>query len=258
MKTQALSSFLWKSVPVLVFVAFWELVARCGIATTTRLFPPFSAVIEEGYILFMNGLMAQGLLSTLIRVVAGLFAGSLSGIAVGILMGWKEAVGRSLSPVISFLYPIPALGWLPLLMIWVGINETLPIAIITISSFFPVCYSISAGIRNFDRSLIKAAQILGASDRRILLEVVLPNAAPHLFAGLKLSSGMAWRTVIASEMVAIPTGIGSLMMKAESLVRVDIIMACLVILSVMCLLFERLFAFMEKIWTGKWSNNAGN
>jgi len=258
MKMQVLSRFLWKVGPVLVFIAFWELIARCGIVTTASLFPPFSAVIEEVYILFLYGLMAQGLLSTLVRVVAGLFAGSLSGIAVGIFMGWKEAAGRSLAPIISILYPIPALGWLPLLMIWVGINETLPMAIITISSFFPVCYSTSAGIRNVDRTMIKAAHILGASDRRILLEVVLPNAAPHLFAGLKLSSGMAWRTVIASEMVAIPTGIGALMMKAESLVRVDVIMSCLVVLSVMCLLFERLFAVMEKRWTGRWSNNVGN
>jgi len=254
MKIEVRSQITWKIVPVLMFVALWEIVARCGIYPLAKLFPPFSAVITEVYVLFKNGLMGESLLSTLGRLLIGLCLGSISGIAVGTIMGWKETFSRSLGPVISILYPIPPLGWLPLLMIWVGINETLPIALITIGCFFPVCYSTAAGIRSVDREMIKAAHILGASDMRILFEVVFPIAAPHVFAGLKLSSGMAWRTVIAAEMVAIPTGIGALLMKAESLVRVDIIMSCLAVLSVMCLLFENVFAFMERRLVGKWSD----
>lgn len=254
MKTAGWSQSVWKVLPVLLFVLLWELVARCGMFTSAKLFPAFSTVLAEVYVLFKNGLMAKSLLSTLGRVLIGLFTGSVLGILVGTVMGWRLSVNRSLEPVISILYPIPALGWLPLLMIWIGINEMLPVAIISIGSFFPVCYSTAAAIRNVDQEIIKAAHILGASDKRILLEVVLPIAAPHVFAGLKLSSGMAWRTVIAAEMVAIPTGIGALLMKAESLVRVDIILSCLIVLSLMCLSFERVFAFMEKRLLGKWSH----
>jgi len=254
MKAKVWSQRIWKIVPVLMFIALWEIIARCGIFSLAKLFPPFSAVITEVYVLFKNGLMAESLLSTLGRLLFGLCLGSISGIAVGTIMGWKETFNRSLGPVISILYPIPALGWLPLLMIWIGINEILPIAIIAIGCFFPLCYSTAAGVRNVDREMIKAAHILGANDMRILFEVIFPIAAPHVFAGLKLSSGMAWRTVIAAEMVAIPTGIGALLMKAESLVRVDIIMSCLAILSLMCLLFENAFAFMERRLVGKWSN----
>ena len=104
--------------------------------------------------------------------------------------------------------------------------------------------------------MIRAAHILGASDIKILFTIIFPVAAPHIFAGLKLSSGMAWRVVIAAEMVAIPTGIGALLMKAESLIRVDMIMACLVILSIMCLLFEKSFSFMEKYAADKWGKHA--
>lgn len=241
--------------PILIFVALWEILARSAIFSEHSLFPPFSAVIAETYTLFAQGMMARSLFSTLCRVLIGLCIGCVCGMAVGTIMGWRQTFNRSLTPVISILHPIPALGWLPLLMIWIGINEILPIAIIAIGAFFPVCYSTSAGIRNVDKETIKAAHILGASELRILFHVIFPIAAPHIFAGLKLSSGMAWRTVIAAEMVAIPTGIGALLMKAESLIRVDIIMSCLVVLSVMCLVFEKGFAFMERRMLGKWSGH---
>lgn len=67
---------------------------------------------------------------------------------------------------------------------------------------------------------------------------------------------MSWRVLVAAEMVAIPTGIGALLMQAESLVRVDIIMVCLIVLSIMCLLFEKVFTLLEKRMVGKWSNYA--
>ncbi len=250
------SRSMWKIVPLIVFFALWELAGRFGPFSESTIFPPFSDVVLEMGVLFANGVMAKNLAGTLIRVLIGLCAGTLSGLLVGIIMGWHQAVGRSLAPIVTILYPIPTLGWLPLMMLWIGINAALPIAIITIGTFFPVCYNTAAGIRHVDPGLIKAAHILGASDKRILFEVIFPNAAPHVFAGLKLSSGMAWRTVLAAEMVAIPTGVGALIMKAESLVRVDMIMACLVVLSCMCLFFEKSIDLMERKWVGKWSRSA--
>ena len=132
----------------------------------------------------------------------------------------------------------------------------LPIMVITISAFFPVCYNTASGVRNVDRMTVKAAHMLGASEKRILFEVILPNAAPQVFAGLRLSSGMAWRTVLAAEMVAIPTGVGALIMKGESLVRVDIILSCLFVLSILCLIFEKILEALEGKWVGKWRNCA--
>jgi NitT/TauT family transport system permease protein len=171
-------------------------------------------------------------------------------------MGWRSVINRALNPIISLLYPIPALGWLPLLMLWIGINEMLPITIIFICSFFPVVYNTATGIRNVDGRYVQAAETLGASNMRILFKVIIPLALPNIFTGLRLEAGMSWRVLIAAEMVAIPTGIGALLMQAESLVRVDIIMVCLIVLSVMCLLFERVFVIMERHMIGKWSNHA--
>ncbi|MCG2821032.1 MAG: ABC transporter permease subunit, partial [Candidatus Atribacteria bacterium] len=103
-----------------------------------------------------------------------------------------------------------------------------------------------------NKNYIYAARTLGASDIEIITTVVMPLALPNIFTGLRLEAGMAWRVIIAAEMVAIPTGIGALMMKAESLIRIDIIIVCLMVLGVMCLSFEKFFAFLEKKLTNRW------
>lgn len=242
----------WGIVPVIVFFTIWEIVARLNLYPEQFFFPPFSVVIYELYNLAVSGILGKNFLSSLIRVLIGFCAGSLSGILLGVIMGWQEVINKALNPIISLIYPIPALGWLPLLMLWIGINELLPVTIIFICSFFPVLYNTVTGIKNVDKYYIRAAKTLGASNIRVLATVVIPLALPNIFTGLRLEAGMAWRVIIAAEMVAIPTGIGALMMKAESLMRIDIIIVCLMLLSLMCLLFERFFAYLEAKITSKW------
>jgi NitT/TauT family transport system permease protein len=242
----------WGLVPIVIFLTLWELVARLDIFPGRFFFPPFSTVVMEFYNLSANGVLGENFLSSLVRVLIGLCAGSIAGIIVGIFMGWYDTMNRAFNPIISMIYPIPALGWLPLLMLWIGINELLPITIIFICSFFPVLYNTITGIKNVDRDYIQVARTLKASDYKILTTIVVPLALPNIFTGLRLEAGMAWRVIIAAEMVAIPTGIGALMMRAESLIRIDIIIVCLIVLAIMCLTFEKSFAYMERKITNKW------
>ena len=242
----------WGILPVVIFLAIWEVVARLNLAPGQFFFPPFSAVVVEFYYLTATGVLGDNFLSSLVRVLIGFCAGSIAGLTVGIIMGWMDNINKALHPIVSLLYPIPALGWLPLLMLWIGINEMLPITIIFICSFFPVMYNTVTGIRNVDKDYIRVARTLGASDFKILTTVVVPLALPNIFTGLRLEAGMAWRVIIAAEMVAIPTGIGALMMRAESLIRIDIIIVCLIVLAVMCLSFEKFFEYLEAKLTAKW------
>lgn len=242
----------WGIVPIFIFLILWEIVARLNLFPGQFFFPPFSTVVSEFYYLIVNGVLGKNFLSSLTRILIGFCAGSLAGILVGVGMGWKDVINKALNPIVSMIYPIPALGWLPLLMLWIGINELLPITIIFICSFFPVLYNTVTGIKNVDKNYIRVAKTLGASNIRILATVVFPLALPNIFTGLRLEAGMAWRVIIAAEMVAIPTGIGALMMKAESLMRIDIIIVCLMVLSLMCLLFEKFFAYLEAKITSKW------
>jgi NitT/TauT family transport system permease protein len=237
---------------VVAALVLWELAARSDLMPGDGFFPPFSAVLRELCDLARTGALAQNFLPSLERVLIGLTAGAAAGILIGTAMGWKGQIGSTLGPIISLLYPIPALGWLPLLMIWIGINELLPVAIILICSFFPICYTTATGIRSVDARYVQAARSLGSSDLRILATVVLPLAMPDIFTGLRLEAGMAWRVIIAAEMVAIPTGIGALLMRSESLIRVDSIIACLMVLSAMCFCFERAFLLLERRITEPW------
>ena len=239
-------------IPVFIFLLIWEMAARLELIPGHFFFPPFTAVVQEFYHLTSNGVLPVNFLRSLTRVLIGFTTGSIAGLLIGILMGYKETINKTFHPIFSLLYPIPALGWLPILMLWFGISEMLPIMIIFICSFFPVLYNTVTGIKTVDKNLIKVAKTLGASEIKILSTILLPLALTNIFTGLRLEAGMAWRVIIAAEMVAIPTGIGALLMRAESLIRIDIVIVCLMVLSVMCLSFERFFIYMEHKLTGKW------
>ena len=242
----------WGFLPIVVFLALWEMVGQLNLVPGQFQFPPFSAVVREFYDLAASGVLGDSFLSSLVRVLIGFAAGSVAGAAMGILMGWRSVAHRAFNPIISLLFPIPTLGWLPLLMLWIGINEMLPITLIFICAFFPIVYNTTTGIRSVDRDYIQVARTLGASDLKVLTTVVIPLALPNIFTGLRLEAGMVWRTVIAAEMVAIPTGIGALMIKAQSLIRMDIIIVCLIVLAVMTFSFDKFFGYMEARVTARW------
>src|SRR5665648_1227998 len=195
----------WGILPVAIFLGIWEIVARLNLFPGHFFFPPFSAVVTEFWYLTVSGVLGRNFLSSLIRVLIGFSAGSIAGLVIGIMMGWNHVANKALNPIISLIYPIPALGWLPLLMLWFGIGEILPIAIIFICFFFLILYNTVIGIKNVIKNYIFVARTFDASDLKILSTVVVPLALPNIFTGLKLESGMAWRVIIAAEMVAIPT-----------------------------------------------------
>lgn len=242
----------WGLVPILLLLGLWEILPRLAPGVSHGLLPPFSEVVVEGWRLLVSGVLVQNYLSSLLRVVIGFTAGTITGIALGILMGWRENLGRTLRPLVSIFYPIPAIGWVPLLMLWIGINDLLPITVIYICSFFPVLYTTIAGVRGVDKDYVRVARSLGASEAHVLFTIVVPLSLPQIFTGLRLEAGMAWRVLASAEMIAIPTGIGALMMKAQNLIRIDIIIVCLAVLSVMCVLFEKMFAVCEERVTRAW------
>ncbi|MGB9629366.1 MAG: ABC transporter permease, partial [Thermodesulfobacteriota bacterium] len=187
----------WGIIPIFIFLTLWEIIARLNLLPGQFFFPPFSMVVSEFYYLTVNGVLGKNFLNSLARVLIGFCGGSIAGILIGVVMGWKDVINKTLNPIISLIYPIPALGWLPMLMLWIGINELLPITIVFICSFFPVLYNTVTGIKNVDKNYIRVAKTLGASSIRILATIVFPLALPNIFTGLRLEAGMAWRVIIA-------------------------------------------------------------
>lgn len=103
-----------------------------------------------------------------------------------------------------------------------------------------------SGIRSVGKEYVELARSLGASPRKAFFDIVIPLALNSIFTGLRLEAGMAWRTIVAAEMIAIPVGIGALMMVSQYLIRVDIIMLCLRVLALMTLTSEKLLMLIEE------------
>lgn len=237
--------------PLLVFISIWEIIARANIFPSYFL-PPFSQVILQFVNLTMNGELGKNFLVSLLRVSTGFLLGASSGILIGVILGYSELLEKALSPLFYIFYSIPVIGWVPLFLIWIGINELLPIAIVFICSFFPIMYNTFTGIKIVDKQIINAAKTLGASNLQILETIVIPLALPNIFTGLKLEAGMAWRTVIAAEMIAMPIGLGALAMKAQSLLLVDVIIVILLLLALICFISEIIFDYLERRLTAAW------
>ncbi len=236
--------------PIISLLFLWEVLAQLRIFPE-YLFPSFVKTLFSGYLLLRDGTLLINLLASLVRVITGFLIGSFTGIVLGIVMGYRDTVYKTLHPIFSLLMPIPALGWLPLFILWIGVNEALPILLVFICSFFPVLYNTTSGIRSVDRRYVEMARSLGASSRKAFIDIVLPLALSSIFTGLRLEAGMAWRTIVAAEMIAIPVGIGALMITSQYLMRVDIIIVCLGVLASMTLISEKVLMWMEKK-TIKW------
>ena len=235
--------------PIIVFILIWEI---AGSVALSPMLPPFSKVVVESYSLITTGVLVSNLSDSFFRVMIGYLIGGLLGVVVGSLMGMFKTIELLLKPFISMLLPIPTLGWLPLMMLWIGISEMLPIVLIFICAFFPVAYATLLGIKEIPKEYINTAKSLGASNLYTFFRIILPLASTSIFTGLRLEAGMVWKTVLAAEMFAIPTGIGALMINAESLIRVDVIMVTLMVLAIMSFSFEKAIYKLEAITTNKW------
>ncbi|HOO77594.1 MAG TPA: ABC transporter permease [bacterium] len=240
-------------VPILAFVVCWELGARLELFPGKLFLPPFSRVAAEFGRLIVSGVLWAQFYPSLVRVAAGFLLGAAAGLAVGTAMGCSRLFERSFSPLFSLFYPIPALGWLPLFMLWFGIGPVLPVAVVFVCAFFPILYTTAGGIRGVAEEYVDVARTLGATRITVIGRVLLPLSLPAVFTGLRLEAGMAWRVIVAAEMIAVPTGIGAFLLKSESMLRIDRIIVCLMVLAAMCLAFERLISILEKRLTGAWA-----
>jgi len=147
-------------------------------------------------------------------------------------------VDQFITPIISLIYPIPSIGWIPVLMIWFGISNSVPIIAIFICSFFPIFLNTVRGVEDINQNIIYAARTMGATGIYLVRKIILPLALPNVFTGLKLESGMALRTGVVAEMLAIPSGLGYLLMKGESLIDTQLIFVVLIAMGIISLFID--------------------
>jgi ABC-type nitrate/sulfonate/bicarbonate transport system permease component len=243
--------FKLEALSIVAFFALWEAASRLGVAPA-YLFPPFSETLRSFVGLAMTGQLGLHYSITLLRVLIGLGMGSSVGILVGLAISYSELARRALYPIVALLYAVPAVAWIPLFIIWIGLNEALPIAVIFLCIFAPMVYTTFTGIRSLSPSILRVAQTLGARGPKALFSVLLPQALPSILAGLKVEAGMAWRTCFVVEMVAASSGLGLLAMIAQSVFRVDVILAIILILSASNYAFQAVIEKAELRLLKKW------
>jgi sulfonate transport system permease protein len=178
-----------------------------------------------------TGDLSSNLVFSFARVAIGFALGAVAGLGLGAAMGLSPTVDRLLRPTFMIVSQVPVLGWLPLLMLLLGIGEALKIAIIALAAFTPVTLNTLNGIRNVPEKLVEVARIYGFTRWQLIRKVVAPSTVPPVFTGLRFGLTHAWHALVAVELLASTEGLGYLMVWSRQLFQLDVMMAVILVIG---------------------------
>lgn len=188
------------------------------------------------------------------RALVAFIAAIVIGIPLGLAMGMSPAIKAVLEPFVQFLRPLPKIALIPLAVVWFGIGETSKFFLIYISCFLSVVVSAAAAVTSVSHGRIRVAQTLGASKPQIFTRVVLPNALPEIFTGVRLSIGIGWTSLIAAEMVAANSGLGWMVVNAGTYMRTDVVVLGILLLGGIGYLLDLALVTAQRVcvpWAGR-------
>jgi taurine transport system permease protein len=230
------------------FIFIWALVTELGWIKPLFLPSPFTVAARfadlwsEG---FAGVSLAQHLNASLTRVFGAFLLAVLTAIPVGILIGCNVWVRGIFDPLIEFYRPLPPLAYLPLVIIWLGIDETSKITLIYLAMFAPIALSARAGVSSAKSEQIQAAYSMGATKTQVLYHVIIKSAMPEILTGLRIGIGFGWTTLVASEMVAADAGIGYMVLNAAEFLVTDVVIAGIIIIGLIAYSFDLFMRYME-------------
>ncbi|MES2975309.1 MAG: ABC transporter permease [Pseudomonadota bacterium] len=222
---------------------FLEAVARLG-WVSTHLLPPPSEVART-LVSFGAEVVAGHILASTARVAAGFAIGGFLGIVFGALVGLSRRSEALVDPSFQALRAIPSLAWVPLLLLWLGIDEAPKIVLIAIGAFFPVYMGVSSGFRDVDRKLVEVARLYGLRGAALVRRVLLPAALPAVLTGLRNGLGLAWMFMVAAELIAATSGLGYLLTDGRETGRADIVLAAIALLALLGKLSDSAMRWLE-------------
>ena len=211
----------------------------------------FVGLVVEGY---RNVSLWEHVWTSVKRVLLGVFFGALVGVPIGFAMGLNSVARGLLDPVVEFIRPIPPLALIPLVILWLGIDEVAKTFLLFLAALFIMLIAARAGVSSVRISKVHAAYSLGASKAQVLRHVILPNALPEIFTGLRTSMGVCWGTLVAAELVAADQGVGSMMMVAKNFLQTEVVVIGIIIIGAIGFAIEMLMRVLEGWlipWKGK-------
>lgn len=230
---------------VLIFLAIWQAVAFARVVPP--LFLPGPLDIWNALVAYVaDGSIWLDLAVSSEELAYGYFLAIAVGLPLGLLAGWYRRANMALDPFINFMNAMPRIALVPLLIIWFGIGIWSKVAVIFLSSVFPILINTQAGIRNLDAGWVKAARSFGASDLQIFRTVALPGAIPFILTGMRIGVGHALIGVVVGELVAARAGIGLMMATAGTSFQTAKVFAGLIIVSSAGVLLVYLISLIER------------
>jgi NitT/TauT family transport system permease protein len=161
-------------------------------------------------------------------------------VPVGFCLGWYRGVRTFIDPVINFFRALPPIALIPLVIVYFGIGETAKIAILFYASFFAGVIVMYEGIAQISPIYVKVARTLGASDAEIFAKVIIPLTVPHILTAIRVALGVAWATLVASELIAAQQGLGALIQNASAFFQLDIIYVGIICIGLIALVMDLL------------------
>ena len=249
------SSTLISVVTIVALFAFWWIATHLGwirdlfLPTPERVLASFAEAwkgdIQGGKPL------SEHFWWSLVRVFAAFVFACLTAIPAGIAMGVSRIARGIFDPPIEFYRPLPPLAYLPLIVIWFGIDETAKIVLIFLACFAPLAMAARAGVRSVSIEQINAAYSMGASQWQVIWHVVIPAAMPEILTGMRIAIGFGWTTLVAAEMVAATAGLGQMVLNASNFLRTDVVIMGIIVIGVVAYAFDLLMRYVEH-WVVPW------
>ncbi len=234
-----------------VLVLLWHLVTSLGIVAEYRL-PSPTSVWQAGVDLAERGLLGTHILISTQRVLIGFAIGSIVGLVVGSLVGLSKWASAFLAPTIGATRAVPSLAWVPLLVLYMGINEDSKVTLIAIGAAFPVYTTVAGALRHVDRHLVELGRAYGLRRFELLLQVQLPAVVPSIVSGLRLALAQSWLFLVAAELIASSMGLGFLLVDSQNNGRVDRIFLTILLLGILGKTTDALIGLLERWLLRRW------
>lgn len=227
-------------------IGLWALISAVGVQG----FPGPVTVVTRGVQLAAAGTLPSDMAASLSRVFAGFAIGSVLAVPVGFLMGWYT-VGRALlEPWVQFFRTIPPLAIIPLAIVLMGIGEVPKVFVIFLAAFLTCVIATFQGVVGVDKTLINAANVLGANSWILFRRVVVPASSPFILVGMRVGLGASWATLVAAELIAASSGLGYRMQQAQLFYDLPTIFVNLIVIGILGLLMDRVLLLAEARLTG--------
>ena len=229
----------------LAVLALWALAAHLE-WIAPQVLPAPQAVALTFKDALLSGELWANLQVSLLRVLAGFSVGLAGGLLLGVAMGLSPTAKDYLYPTFKAFAQVPVLGWLPLLMLLVGIDEALKVILIGKAALVPIALNTYKGIQGVPTRYIEVARVLGFSRRQLLSKVVFPAALAPIWNGVRYGLTHAWLALVVVELLASSEGLGYMIVYGRQLFQLDVVLAAVAVVGAVGYLLDKLLALAER------------